>query len=438
MMMLMILGLLLALNALFVAAEFAIIAAPTTALQQLSQQNHRLARQVLQIKNDPVLQDEYIAAAQLGITLASLGLGMYGEHQLAEWILHKAGEVSWLQWLAAHSTAAAVAVGVLTYFHVVLGEMIPKTLALQKSKAVVLAILPLMKTFMWVMSPLIKGLNLLGNAVLHLLGVQRTHVASVASIQDLQFIVDQSEAAGALEKEAANFLQELLAFTEMDALELMVPRVHMAALEVGCSPEKVRQVMMQAPHSRYPVYQESLDQILGFVHLKDLYFRLQNPDATDPVRLSDVRPVPFLPATAALEKVLSVMHTEQVKMVILLDEFGGTAGLITLEDLMAELVGPIDARELYEREIRKQADGSLLVEGTVQLETLGEELELELEHAEVDTVSGLVLDILERLPQVGDVVVFQKLSFEVLALQGKGVERCRVSRLEPPVQEEED
>ena len=416
----------LLLNGLFVAAEFAIVAVPRAALQRRISEGDSNAALILRIRDEPALQDQYIATAQLGITLASLGLGMYGEHHLAEWLMHAFEHVSWLQALAVHSVASLIAVGLLTYFHVVIGEMIPKSLALQRSERVVLAIAPIMRGFRWLMFPLVIGLNLLGNSVLRMFGVQRTSTAHLSSLQDLQFIVTQSQEAGALEKETAEVLQELLAFTDTDAGELMVPRVRIAALSLDSTPQQVKQMLMDSPHSRYPVYDESLDHILGYVHLQDLYHRLRQPRQEVPVQRQDLHELPFLPATAELETVLEAMHREQLRLVILLDEYGGTAGLISLEDVMAELVGPIEADEIHEAELVESAEGELSVEGTLRLDELGEHLALDLEHNEVDTVSGLILDILERPPREGDEVDYQGLRFRVQSVQGRGVGRCEV------------
>lgn len=420
---------LLLLNGLFVAAEFAIVAVPRLALQRRASEGNKTARQVLNIREQPVLQDQYIATAQLGITLATLGLGSYSEHHFAEALFHYFDHNSALQFLAVHSIASLIIVALLTYFHVVIGEMIPKSLALQKAERVVLWIAPIMMFFRWLMFPLVLGLNLLGNGLLALMGIQRTAGSHLSTLQDLQYIVNQSQEAGALRKETAEVLQELLAFTDTDAGELMVPRVRMAAIDIESTPEEVKQVLSDTPHSRYPVYENNLDEILGFVHLQDLYQRLRQPHQTQPVQRQDLHELPFLPATAELETVLQTMHREQLRMVILIDEYGGTAGLISLEDILAELVGPIEPDEIHDAELREHASGELEVEGTLRLDELGEHLGLDLEHDEVETVSGLILDILERPPREGDEVEYHCLHFRVLSVQGRGVGRCHVVRL---------
>lgn len=418
---------LLLLNGLFVAAEFAIVSAPRMALQRRAAEGNANAKLILRMRDEPALQDQYIATAQLGITLAGLGLGMYAEHQIAEWLIAFFEHISFLQALAAHSVAGLIAVALLTYIHVVLGEMIPKSVALQRAERVVLLIAPIMRGFRWLMYPLVIGLNLLGNSLLRLAGIQRSAAVQTSSLQDLQFIVNQSQEAGALKKETAEVLQELLAFTDTDAGELMVPRVRISALALDSTPDEVRQLLMDSPHSRYPVYEDSLDQILGYVHLQDLYHRLRQPRQEHPVQRQDLHELPFLPATADLETVLEAMHREQLRLVILLDEFGGTAGLISLEDVMAELVGPIEPDEIHDAELLESGEGRLLVEGTLRLDELGEHLGRRLEHGEVETVSGLILDILERPPREGDEADYEGLRFRVVSVQGRGVGQCEVT-----------
>lgn len=437
----------LLLNALFVAAEFAVVAVPRTAMKKRAEAGQLRAEHILAIKEQPELQDQYIATSQLGITLASLGLGMYGEHALAEWLIHFSESSGTLGFLAAHSTASVVAVSILTYFHVVLGEMIPKTLALQKSEALILAIMPIMQGFRLIMYPLIVVLNAMGNGFLALLGIQRSEARPFSTVRDIQFIVHESHEAGALGKDTADVLQELLGFTDTDAGELMVPRVHIAALEINSTAETVRQLLMASPHSRYPVYREKIDDILGYVHVQDLYYCLQEaqyhakqaaPEDAAPAILDeeDLHNIPFLPATTALETVLQTLQREQVKMVILLDEFGGTEGLLSLEDIFSELAGPIDASDIYTAEIKEdREENQWKMAGTVRLDELSETLDYAIIHDEVETLSGLILDVLERTPRLGDEVEFGPLQLKVLSLQGRGVERCQVT-FTPPKDEE--
>ena len=433
----------LLLNALFVAAEFAVVAVPRTAMKKRAEAGQKRAEHILAIKERPELQDQYIATSQLGITLASLGLGMYGEHALAEWLIHFFEGSGTFGFLAAHSTASIVAISILTYFHVVLGEMIPKTLALQKSENLMLAIMPIMQGFRFIMYPLVLSLNAMGNGFLGLLGIRRTEVRPFSTVRDIQFIVHESQEAGALGMDTANVLQELLGFTDTDAGELMVPRVHIAGLEINSTAETVRQLLRASPHSRYPVYREKMDDILGFVHVQDLYYCLQeanyhaqsaSAEDTAPAVLDeeDLHSIPFLPATTALETVLQTLQREQVKMVILLDEFGGTAGLLSLEDIFSELAGPIDASDIYTAEIKEdREENQWKMAGTVRLEELSETLDFDITHDEVETLSGLILDVLERTPRLGDEIIFGPLKIKVISLQGRGVERCQVTFTPP-------
>lgn len=428
----LIVAVLLLANALFVAAEFAIVGAPRVSVERRAASGDRVARTVLRILRDPRRQDRYIATAQLGITVASLGLGMYGEHALAEWIVGwlEAAGLGELRWIAAHTVASILAVAVLTYFHIVVGEMVPKSLALQQPE----------RTAMWVTAPilwlqiavypLIVGLNALGNGLLRLVGVNRTYATGehFRTPEELQFIVRESQAGGMLRKESAEVVQELLDWADLTAGEVMVPRVRITGIPVGATFQDVREIVRGHPHTRYPVYRGSLDDIVGMVHVKDLFRRLRNRRS---VHVRDAREVPYVPETATIDTVFEAMRRVRSQMAVVMDEHGGTAGVITLEDLFEEVVGEIEEGPAARPEIFRDTEGVLHAAGTARIEEVGEELGVVLEHEEVDTVSGLVLSILERPPAVGDAVVYDDVRFEVVAVEGHGVREAVVAPVPP-------
>jgi CBS domain containing-hemolysin-like protein len=427
---------LLLLNGFFVAAEFAIVSASRTAIQQMVARGSRRAIQVARVKDSPLLQDQYIATAQLGITLATLGLGMYGEHQLAHGIDHLFHLWEPLQMIASHSLATVISITLMTYFHVVIGETIPKSLAIQKAETLVLYINPVMQVIRNLMLPFVWLLNTTGNALLRRAGVDRANGEGEShTLNDFHFIVDESQRAGALPREAAEMLHELLDFNNLRANEVMVPRVRLTGIPVGCSPSEIRTLLRSEAHTRYPLYKGDPDHILGFIHIKDLLKRLQTGKT---ITARDARPVPYLPASADLAAVVRSMNQYQTQMVVVLDEYGGTAGIITLEDLFMEIVGDIGEEAGDAPDLRPDSEGHLLAEGTVHLDEVGEYFDRELEHEEVDTVSGLVLDLLERPPVVGDSVIYEGLEFQVIAIEGHGVKTCRVISMHIPEQDVED
>ncbi|MEO8522588.1 MAG: hemolysin family protein [Acidobacteriota bacterium] len=421
---------LILLNGIFVAAEFAIVGAPRAAIERLAATGHRLARAVHRVLEDPQQQDRYIATAQLGITLASLGLGMYGEHVLADRIFAAIGGHGLPEWAASNAVASVAAVAILTYFHIVIGEMVPKSLALQHAERMVLWITRPMLWARNALYPFVVGLNAVGNVVLRMLGVDRRdgNPDQYYTPEELQWIVQESEDLGVLRAESGQMLQELFAFGDRTAGEVMVPRVRVTGIPVGATPDQIRELLGRLPHTRYPVYEGDLDHIVGMVHIKDLLGVLLREEA---IAQSHARPLPLVPEGSELDGVLSTMRREQTQMVIVLDEHGGTAGVITLQDLFEEVVGEIEEGPANTPEVHRDADGRLRVPGTLRIDELGQELGLELEHEDVDSVSGLVLMLLGRPALVGDTVRYGRVVLEVTAVKGHGVGECAVSLSQP-------
>jgi CBS domain containing-hemolysin-like protein len=421
----LIIAALILLNGLFVAAEFAIVGAPRAAIDARAERKQPLARLVQGILRDPRKQDRYIATAQIGITVASLGLGMYGEHVLAEWVFDILGRTTWTSWLAGHGIASIVAVAILTYFHIVIGEMVPKSLALQAAERMVLWITPPMLWIQTIVLPLVAALNGLGNFVLKLAGIRRQaqNAEQYYTSEELQLIVQESEEQGALRAESGQMLQELFEFGDRTAGEVMVPRVKISGIPVGAGPDELRATLRRMPHTRYPIYEGDLDHIIGIYHIKDLLRLLLSNQR---VSALGVRQVPVVPETALLDAVLATMRRERAQLAIVIDEHGGTAGIVTLEDLFEEVVGEIEEGPATTTR-RRDARGRLRVPGTLRLDELGQYFDLELAHEDVDSVSGLILTLLGRPPRVGDTVKYDRLLLEVTAVKGRGVEEAAVA-----------
>lgn len=415
---------LILINGFFVLAEFAIVGVPRATIERLAAQGHPVARRVRTILHNPREQDRYIATAQVGITVASLGLGMFGEHALAEWLTSKLTFLGEGSWIAAHTVASLAALTVLTYFHIVVGEMVAKSIALQKAERAALWITPPLYWIEKILFPLVAALNLTGNAILRLMGIRRQISAGYYHTpEELQQIVRESQERGLLGAEAGQVMRELFEFGELTAHEVMVPRVRIQGIPLGASPEHVRHLLRISGFTRFPVFQGDLDHIVGMVHIKDLMrLLLRNAPLTPGV----VRPVPFVPETSGLDTVLAVMQRENTQMVVVMDEFGGTAGLATLEDLFEEVVGDIDEGGDGQPGIFRDRTGRLHVLGTVRLDELGEAMGVPLEHEEVDTVSGLVLALLERPALVRDIVTYGPVRFQITSVDGRGVRECLV------------
>ncbi|HKP56916.1 MAG TPA: hemolysin family protein [Polyangiales bacterium] len=425
---LLILGLLL-LNALFVAAEFAIIGVPKVRIEHIASRGSRLARAVLHVLRDPRLQDRYIATAQLGITFASLSLGMYGEHQLAIGLMDPLLGLD-LSEATAHVLASACAVAGLTYLHIVLGEMIPKTLALQHAEATALWVSRPMAWVERMLWPLVFLLEAAGNLVLRLFGVQRGHDTAAPSTETLRSKIEESMAQGELDTEAGSVLEDLFAFGEMSAGEVMVSRLRVVGLPLDASPEQMRRVLRSAPHSRYPVYDGTLDRIVGMVLVRDVLGLLLEGRA---LVEANVRSIPFVPATARLDVVLTRMRQDKTQMVVVMDEQGGTSGIITAEDLFGEVIGPSTDGESRQASVYDKA-GELRALGVARIADVAGRLGLERAHSEVDTVSGLVLAILNRPPIIGDIVHWQGMELRVCSVEGRGAQEVAVRAYTPDEQ----
>ena len=427
---LIIIVVLIVLNGLFVAAEFAIVGAPRAAIDRRAAAGQRLARTVQSVLRDFRKQDRYIATAQLGITLASLGLGMYGEHVLAEAIFHLLGGSGMPAFLASHGFASVAAISILTYFHIVVGEMVPKSLALQRAERLALWITPPMLWTKNLLFPLVWSLNEIGNRLLRTVGIDRRAQTAEQfyTPEELQLIVQESEELGALRAEAGQMLQELFEFGDLTAGQVMVPRVRITGLPIGMRPDEIREVVGEHPHTRYPVFEKDLDHIAGMVHIKDLLGVLLRNET---ISASHARPLPVVPETAELDAVLTVMRRDRTQMAVVIDEHGGTAGVVTLEDLFEEVVGDIEEGPGSGDQPHRDLAGRLRVPGTFRVDEVGQQFDLDLEHEEVDSVSGLVLMLLGRPPVVGDSVRYDRLLVEVTAVKGHGVQEAAITLAEP-------
>jgi CBS domain containing-hemolysin-like protein len=406
-------------NGLFVAAEFAIVGAPRASIDHQASQGSWLASRVLRVLEDPVRQDRYIATTQVGISVASLGLGMYGEHWLANriepWFTH----FEMTGWIVAHTVASVVAVAVLTYLHIVLGEMVPKALALQRADKTALYVSPIIGLLQRIILPLVVVLNGVGNNLLRLAGIERREVERERyhTAEELEFIVRESHEGGLLRGESGQILRDLFEFGDRTAGEVMVPRVLLAGIPVGAEPDELRAIVRAHAHTRYPVYSGDLDNIIGSLHIKEI---LRHLVSNQSVAATDARALPYVPGPTRLDELLAAMRRYRAQMAVVMDQHGGTAGLVTIEDLFEEVVGDIDEGRTRGPIVR-EADGRLRVRGTVRLDEAGEALGRSLEHEKVTTISGLVLLLLNGPASAGDVVTWRNVRIEVVSTAGRGV-----------------
>jgi CBS domain containing-hemolysin-like protein len=384
---------------------------------------------VLWVLEDPRQQDRYIATTQIGISLASLGLGMYGEHWLADQLEPWFVRFETLGWIAAHTVASLIAVAVLTYLHIVIGEMVPKALALQRADKTALYVSPIIRGLQHLILPLVVTLNGVGNRLLRLAGIERREVdrERYHTAEELQFIVRESQEGGMLRGEAGELLRDLFEFGDRTAGEVMVPRVLLTGIPVGAEPDELRAIVRAHAHTRYPVYSGDLDNIIGSLHIKEI---LRHLVSNQPVAARDARALPYVPGPAQLDEVLAAMRRFRAQMAVVMDQHGGTAGLVTIEDLFEEVVGEIDEGRAR-RPIIREAGGKIRVRGTVRLDEAGDALGRSIGHEKVTTISGLVLLLLNRPAVAGDVVTWRNVRIEVASVAGRGVGEAVLSAPRP-------
>ncbi len=440
---LLIIILLIAINGLFVAAEFAIAAAPRARVAQMAESGSVAAKRILKILRQPELLNRYISTAQVGITIASLGLGMYGEHVLAEWLLGPLQQWGWLGVAGAHTIATILAVTILTYFHVVVGEMVPKSLALQAADRTAIRLASAMAIADWIFRPMTVILNRIGNWLLWLLGIHVDSTTRLVSSAELEYILDKSTEGGLLDPAEQVFLENVLDFSERTIGQVMTPRTRMATLPVDTSLHEAMEMLREHQHSRYPVFEEDRDHIVGILHVKDLaryIHQTQRQATTSAFALRNLlRPIIFVPETLTLEQMLDRFRQEHNQTAIAVDEFGGTAGLVTMEDLVEEIIGEI--QDEFDTEIppfSEIAPQTLRVRGNLLLDELNQHYELELAYAEADTVGGLIMAELGHLAQPGDSVVYHNIRFEVESMAGLAIDTALLYLPVPPTDQPEN
>lgn len=409
-------------NAFFVAAEFALVGARKTRLDEMERAGDgkaRLARRAVQSL------DRYISATQLGITLASLGLGWVGEPALAHLI---EGGFAWLpdgiRAFATHTIASAVAFSIITVLHIVLGELVPKALALRYPEDVSRWVAAPLLGFGWVVAGPTTLLNGVANWLLARVGIEAAgEHERLHSPEEIRLLVEQSNEGGSLGRQDARMLEGVFEFSEKTALEVMTPRTRMAALEDRLSVADAADRIAEAGRSRYPVYHESVDEIVGVIHAKDV-LRALRTDPTSPITTLMRQPL-LVPGTREVEDVLTDMKRLKTHLAVVLDEYGGTAGLVTMEDLLEEIVGEI----LDEHDAAEQAptsDAAMRFEGTLSIAEFNAEHDALLDDTDYTTLGGLIFGQLGRLPIVGDRVTVDGRTFEVIEMDGRRVKTLRL------------
>ena len=416
-------------NAFFVAAEFALVASRRTRIEAMIRRGDRKAKSVRTALDD---LNRQLSAAQLGITVASILLGYAAEQALGE-VLH--GWFTRLPPALAFTTragfAATVAVSIVSILHVIFGEQTPKIWAINYPELTSRWVATPLRIFSWITRPVTGMLNWSTTRLTRWIGVtaETGEHERVHSPEELRMLVEQSQRAGEIGRSDARLLAGVFEFSEKNAREVMTPRTQMIALHEQDSLAEAADQVAAAGRSRYPVYRESLDDIAGIVHAKDVLAALRASGAPKPLSAL-LRPAHFVPGSRYVEDVLADMKAKKAHMVIVLDEFGGTAGLVTMEDLLEEIVGQIE--DEYDRPVKGPgtalAPGATVFPGSMEISDVNERTGLRLRSDDYSTLGGFIFGKLGRLPKVGDRVDVAGGALEVTAMEGRRVGEARFTK----------
>jgi len=415
-------------NAVYVAAEFSAVSVRRARIQQMAADGHPLASWLLPMLQSPAVRDRYIGACQIGITLSSLILGAYAQSTFAVWLTPYFASIGGLQNVAAQSTSTAVVLLLLTVGQVIFGEQVPKSLALQRPTYTALYTLLFMLPSQWVFRPFIKWLNGTSLLLLRLMGVSPLGHRHIHSPEEIELLIAESRDGGLLEADEHRRLQRALRLNLRQAKQLMVPRTKIEALNIDTPLNEVITIVAQSPYSRLPVYRDSLDNVVGIVHTKDLVRWLVS-DGSNGSLTSLIRPIASVHESVTADRILRQLRERRSHQALVVDEFGGTAGLLTLEDVLAELVGDVgDEFKPADPVAEELADGSMRLPGGMAVDDAATALRTMLE-SDAASVGGLVTEALGHLPLAGEAVRIGDFEFEVERVAEKAVETVVARRV---------
>lgn len=410
--LLLVIILTVAINALYVAAEFSTVSARRSSIQQLAFSGNKAAIGLLPILEDGVKLDRYVATCQIGITLSSIVLGAFGQASLSLRItplIEKWGGVS--SDTAFGITAVAVLI-VLTIFQMILGELVPKSISLQKSTQVALATYVPMRWSMIGFSWFIDVLNGSSIAILRMFGAKQTAHRHIHSPGELEFLIAESRDGGALEPDEHARLKKALALSTRQASEIMVPRTKVIAIDLDDSNDEIFQIVANSPYTRFPVYKGSTDNVIGMLHAKDFVTHYMRDTSLPPLK-DMLRPLPAIPATLRADKLLTLMKKRKAQQAIVIDEYGGVDGIVTLEDVLGEMMGSVgDEFKLSVADAERLPDGRVRLSGDLRLDEAEPWIGI-LWQGDAYTVSGRVTEALGNMPIAGATVEIDGVEVEV-------------------------
>jgi putative hemolysin len=414
-------GLLILLNAFFVAAEYGLVTARRTRILELHHQGNRRARDVMRITGDP---GRFIAAMQLGVTLTSLGIGALGEHTLSQ---------EFDKWMAT-VLAIVLAYATLTFCHVVVGELVPKGAALDHAERTALLVSAPVRAFFTIFRPAIWLLRRSTELILRLLGLEPPGAErDVHSEAELRMLLSRSSQEGEIEEGEREMIDKVFVFGDKDVADVMVARPDVAAVSIDLPPEEALAIVLDSPYTRYPVYRESLDDIVGVLHVRDLFTAIHDRGLAGVDLEGLLRTAYVVPETKDLAALLQEFRRTNNHFAVVVDEYGAMVGIATLEDLLEEIVGEIeDEFDVPEEPIEQVDEDTYRVDGMFPIEEFNSRFGTDLPDEDFHTVAGFVFGQLGRAPEPGDDVGYDGMRFDVLEVEGNRIERLVVTFIERP------
>lgn len=417
--------LLVLMNGFFVASEFAIVKVRNTRIAQLKAQGNKKAHLAEKVIHR---LDAHLSATQLGITLASLGLGWIGEPAVARLLEPALSHV--IPPFLLHTVSFAIAFAIITFLHIVLGELAPKSLAIQRAETVTLHAARPLSLFYKIFYPAIYVLNGTANYLLRLFGIQPMTEGQQAHTEDeIRMLMAQSEKSGMIDKAELTLFDNVFEFTERVAREIMVPRIDMVCLYIGDSFEDNYRTIIKHMHSRYPLCKEDKDDIVGIVHTKEI-LRALIEGSDEPDLSSMARPAVLVPETMELKDILQTLQKNRSEMAVVIDEYGGTAGIVTTEDIVEEIVGEIQDEYDDERPFFQKRGEDVSIDPRLLIEDVNEYFQIDIEDPDNDTIGGWFFSQLEKMPEVGDQVTYGDFVFQVSETENRSITRMTVKRSE--------
>ncbi len=425
---------LILLNGFFVAAEFAIVKVRISQIEMLSRSGNRFA---VTAKHIIEHLDSYLSATQVGITLASLGLGWVGEPVVAEIISAGMSVIGFhLSIIITHQISFVIAFLLISTFHIILGELAPKSIAIQYSETVALAVALPLRGFYIVFKPFIWSLNRLSTMLLGLVGLKISREEELHSAAELRYLLEESSKVGVLESDEHELLENVFEFRETTANQIMVPRRKIIGLEISMPGNSIIEKVMEEGYSRMPVYRDTIDTIIGVVYAKDLVTMMNHRDL---ILLQDIlRPAFFVQETEKISKLMRDMQTRRAHMAIVLDEFGGTGGIVTFEDIMEELVGEIQDEYDDEISIVEKRGDEWFVRASAPIADVNEYLPTPLpEDGEYETIGGWINQAAGRIPELNEVISTDGYECTIIQRSKRSVESVKLRLIEVPTEEKQ-